>query len=79
MDFEHSFSTDEHCIAYLFPLKYENGFECNFCFGKKYWQNKRNVLICKKCKQKTRVLSGTIFHKLLLLFQFNESSSSENI
>lgn len=73
MDFERSFSTDEQCIAYLFSLKYENGFECKFCFGKEYWQNKRSVLICKKCKQETSVLSGTIFHKsqlpLHLLFR----------
>ena len=73
MDFERSFTTDEQCLVYLFTLKYANGFECKYCLGSEYWQNKRNVLICKKCKQETSVLSGTIFHKsqlpLHLLFR----------
>ena len=73
MEFENSFNTDEQCLTYLYKITYENGFECKFCSGKEYWQNKRNVLICKKCKQETTVLSGTIFHKsqvpLHLLFR----------
>lgn len=73
MDFERSFTTDEQCLAYLFSLKYEHGFECKSCSGKEYWQNKRKIFVCKKCKQETSVLAGTIFHKsqlpLPLLFR----------
>lgn len=73
MDFERSFTTDEQCLVYLFSLKYEHGFECKSCSGKEYWQNKRKIFVCKKCKQETSVLAGTIFHKsqlpLPLLFR----------
>lgn len=62
MEFENSFNSDEQCLEYLHSLKYSNGFECKYCSGVDYWKNKRNVLICKKCKQETTVLSGTIFH-----------------
>lgn len=62
MEFENSFNTDEQCLEYLYNLKYANGFECKYCSSSEYWKNKRSVLVCKKCKQETTVLSDTIFH-----------------
>lgn len=63
IEFESAFDSEEKCISYLHSIKYEAGFICEKCSHIEYWQNKRSVLVCKKCRNETSVTSGTIFHR----------------
>ena len=38
MEFEKEFSTEEQRRAYLYGLRWPNGFVCPYCGGEKAWQ-----------------------------------------
>ena len=71
MEFEKEFGTEEQCIAYLFNLRWPDGYRCPRCESDKAWQVNRMKYKCQKCKYQTTVISGTIFqdtHKPLTLW-----------
>lgn len=71
MEFEERFSTEEDCRAYLFHLRWPNGFQCPRCSRDKAWPLKNGLYQCVQCDNKISVIAGTIFHgthKPLLLW-----------
>jgi len=71
MEFEKEFSTEEQCRAYLFGLRWPNGFVCPYCGGEKGWQTGEMKIKCQRCRRSTSVIAGTIFqdtHKPLTLW-----------
>jgi len=71
MELERQFSTEEACKAYLFRLRWPDGFICPRCQAKSGWQASRDRLMCHRCQHQTTVTAGTIFqdtHKPLTLW-----------
>ncbi len=61
-EFDQWFSTEDDCVRFLQQLRWPEGFECPMCNGRKGWQMSGGLVRCTKCKQKTSVIAGTIFH-----------------
>ncbi len=61
-EFDQWFSTEKDCIEYLRRLRWPEGFRCPECYETKGWQMAEGLIRCSKCKQKTSVLAGTMFH-----------------
>jgi len=61
MDLERRFATEDACRAYLFALRWPQGFRCADCGSDAYWQDKRGRVICARCQHQRSVLAGTIF------------------
>jgi len=61
MELEKQFSTEESCKAYLFRLRWPNGFVCPLCQAKGSWQATRGRFVCCTCQHQTTVTAGTIF------------------
>jgi len=61
-EFEARFSTEEACRAYLFRLRWPEGFTCPRCKAQRVWSaNRRGLLICASCGYQASVVAGTIF------------------
>lgn len=60
-DFEVRFSTEEACRAYLFRLRWPEGFECPRCAGKVGWTTQRGLVVCTACQHHSSLTAGTIF------------------
>jgi len=60
LDFETRFATEEACRAYLFKLRWPEGFVCPRCGHRKAWPV-RNLFECAQCGTQTSVTAGTIF------------------
>jgi len=61
MELEQRFSTDQACRAYLFALRWPEGFVCPRCRGRKAWPMSRGLWLCGGCRQQVSVTAGTIF------------------
>jgi len=49
-------------MEYLKQLRWSEDCRCPGCNGTKGWQMAEGLIRCSKCKQKTSILAGTIFH-----------------
>lgn len=63
IEFERMFTTEEQCLSYLQGLRFPDGYICRRCQHKEYWLNKRNIMVCKNCKDELSITAGTFFHK----------------
>lgn len=61
LDFERRFPDDETCRAYLWMLRWPDGFVCPECGAKKAWAMKRGLWLCQGCRRQVSVLAGTVF------------------
>lgn len=61
LDLERDFATDGACRAYLYRLRWPDGFRCPACGHDEAWTLKSNAFKCVRCGQKTSVTAGTIF------------------
>lgn len=61
LELEKRFSTDEACRAYLFGLRWPEGWACPRCGGRQAWAVRRNRWRCGGCHYETSVIAGTIF------------------
>lgn len=61
LELEQRFATDEACRAYLFELRWPEGFVCPRCAGHSVWEASRGRLVCQSCRHQTSVTAGTIF------------------
>ena len=61
-EFDEWFSTEDECTNYLQRLRWPGGFRCPICDANKGWQMAGGLVRCSKCKQKTSIVAGTIFH-----------------
>jgi hypothetical protein len=59
--FNERFSTEEQCRAYLYALRFPEGFVCPKCAGKKAWPVGELLFECTSCGRQTSVIAGTIF------------------
>lgn len=62
-ELETSFSTEEACRAYLYNLRWPNGFLCPKCQGDSAWSATDTLWTCQKCRHQTSVIAGTIFER----------------
>jgi transposase-like protein len=60
MEFESRFSREEACRAYLFALRWPDGFVCPRCGGRSAWPMSRGRWLCRECRRQVSVSSGTI-------------------
>lgn len=60
-ELEERFSVEEACRAYLFGLRWPDGFQCPHCGGKKFWHERRGLYECAECGFQTSITAGTIF------------------
>src|SRR5947209_4944837 len=71
LDFENLFSSEAACRAYLFRLRWPDGFRCPMYPASKGWLNRRALMECAECGHQVSVTAGTIFqdtHKPLVLW-----------
>jgi transposase-like protein len=61
MELEERFSTDQACRAYLFALRWPEGFVCPRCGGRRAWLMARGLWLCGNCRHQASVTAGTIF------------------
>jgi len=70
-ELEERFRDEEACRAYLFQLRWPDGFRCPKCGGTKSWPVRTVLMQCRGCGHQTSVTAGTIFQdtrKPLLLW-----------
>lgn len=64
LSWQHQFSTEDDCLAYLKEMKWPEGFICPSCgHGHSYEIESRRVYECAQCKKQTSVMAGTLFHR----------------
>lgn len=61
VEFEKQFSTEQACRAYLWRVRWPDGFQCPACHSLQAWETNRDTLYCVTCKRQTSVTAGTIF------------------
>ena len=61
LDMERRFANDEACRAYLFSLRWSEGFVCPRCSGQHAWPMERGLWLCQQCRAQVSVTAGTIF------------------
>jgi transposase-like protein/ribosomal protein L37AE/L43A len=59
-EFESRFGTEEACRAYLFQLRWPNGFQCPCCGGTTAWRVRAVLWQCAGCGRQTSVTAGTV-------------------
>jgi len=70
-ELEARFSTEDACRAYLFQLRWPDGFACDRCGGRSSWLTARRRVVCSGCQRQISITAGTIFqdtHKPLTLW-----------
>lgn len=62
-EFEHRFSSEDACRAYLVQLRWPTGLRCPRCAASEGWATKRALMMCSRCGRQASVTAGTIFHR----------------
>lgn len=63
-EFRQRFQTEESCEAYLFELRWPEGFVCPKCGEKGCYQlSGRREYVCKHCHRQSSVTAGTVLHR----------------
>jgi transposase-like protein len=64
IEFQHRFDGDSACAAYLYAVRWPDGYCCPACGHTKAWPNRRKRFIyeCAACRRQTSVTSGTVRH-----------------
>ncbi|MGE4559621.1 MAG: IS1595 family transposase [Desulfobulbus sp.] len=60
--FENLFPTEEDCIAFLFPLRWPQGFVCPFCRTRHPQMTPRRYPVCPHCGNRSSLTTGTLMH-----------------
>lgn len=61
MELEKRFSTEAACRAYLFALRWPDGWVCPRCGSRRGWVLRRAVWRCAGCRYEGSVTAGTVF------------------
>lgn len=61
LEMEERFSTEQACRAYLFTLRWSEGFVCPRCGGREVRRMARGLLLCGVCRYQASETAGTIF------------------
>ena len=72
MELERQFGDETACRAYLFSLRWPQGFMCPHCRGQTAWAMTGGRWLCAGCRKQVSVTAGTIFQdsKLPLVVWF---------
>lgn len=62
-ELEKRFPSDEACRAYLYSLRWPDGFVCPRCGHKKAWEMSDDLYWCTSCSYKASVTAGTVFER----------------
>ena len=62
IEFRKRFATEELCLRYLGSLRWPDGFQCPYCGHGEAWKTREGLYKCRKCRRRTSVTAGTIFH-----------------
>lgn len=60
-EFDEWFPSEEACAAYLFGLRWPDGFVCPACGKTEGWLTARRQMRCVGCQRQTSVTAGTVF------------------
>jgi hypothetical protein len=60
-ELEARFTSEQACRAYLFQLRWPDGFRCSRCGGAKSWPLGSVWWRCASCRHEVSVTAGTIF------------------
>ena len=60
LELERRFSDEQACRAYLFALRWPQGFVCPSCGGGTAWPMTRGLWLCAACRRQVSVTAGTI-------------------
>ena len=61
LELEYRFSGEQACRAYLFYLRWPEGFVCPRCSSKEAWAMSRGLYLCVNCRYQVSITAGTIF------------------
>jgi transposase-like protein len=61
IELEERFNTNDACRAYLFALRWPDGWACPRCGGRRGLPIHRGLFRCHDCDYETSVMAGTIF------------------
>ena len=61
LELERRFSDEAACRAYLYALRWPQGFVCPRCDGTTAWPMKRGLWLCRGCRHQVSVMAGTVF------------------
>lgn len=72
MELERQFGDEAACRAYLFSLRWPQGFSCPHCRGQTAWAMTGGRWLCAGCRKQVSVTASTIFQdsKLPLVVGF---------
>ena len=62
VEFRKRFATEDLCLRYLGSLRWPDGFRCPYCGHGEAWKTRAALYKCRKCRRRTSVTTGTIFH-----------------
>ena len=70
-DFHRRFPSEAECAAWLFAVRWPDGFRCPACGHGAAWalQGKAHTFECAGCSRQTSVTAGTLFRDLTLAHQ----------
>ena len=63
LEFEEWFSSEADCRAYLYEIRWPDGFVCPQCSHGKGWESNRELYVCASCGHQVSLTSGTVFHR----------------
>jgi len=61
-EFDLRFCSEQACYAYLFDLRWPDGFSCRRCGHGTYWKTAKGLCVCCQCQYQQSVTAGTIMH-----------------
>lgn len=65
VEFFAHFPDDDACKAYLYAIKFKDGFTCPKCGHQHCWDNHRPFYkVCKNCRHAESATANTLFHKV---------------
>jgi len=64
IEFQDRFSDEASCAAYLYQVRWPQGFVCPACGGDRAWslKGKADTFECRSCHRQTSLRAGTIMH-----------------
>lgn len=56
------FSTEQHCVSYLFQKRWPRGFSCPFCGMPQKEMAPAHTVVCRYCRKQTSITAHTLMH-----------------
>lgn len=56
------FSSEQHCVSYLFRKRWPHGFRCPFCGTLQKEMAAAHIVVCRYCRKQTSITAHTLMH-----------------